>query len=84
VLAIVNYVNLATARAGLRAREVAIRKVVGGTRRALIGQFLFEALATVAVAALIGFALGEIALPFVNTLGGTQLALHYFGRDGIV
>ncbi|MFX5583095.1 FtsX-like permease family protein, partial [Acinetobacter baumannii] len=49
VIAIVNYVNLATARAGLRAREVAIRKVVGGTRRALIGQFLFEALATVAV-----------------------------------
>lgn len=84
VIAIVNYVNLATARAGLRAREVAIRKVVGGTRRALIGQFLFEALATVAVAALIGFALAEIALPFVNTLGGTQLALHYFGRDGIV
>ncbi|WP_447406406.1 hypothetical protein, partial [Clostridium perfringens] len=50
----------------------------------LIVQFLFEALATVAVAALIGFALAEIALPFVNTLGGTQLALHYFGRDGIV
>jgi putative ABC transport system permease protein len=84
LIAIVNYVNLATARAGLRAREVAMRKVLGGTRRALIRQFLGEALATVAMAALIGLALAEIALPFINTLGGTTLAIHYLGADGIV
>ncbi len=84
LIAIVNYVNLATARAGLRAREVAMRKVLGGTRRSLIRQFLVEALATVALAALIGLALAEIALPFLNTLGGTTLAIHYLGRDGIV
>ncbi|WP_242186070.1 ABC transporter permease [Sphingomonas sp. CARO-RG-8B-R24-01] len=84
LIAIVNYVNLATARAGLRAREVAMRKVLGGTRRSLIRQFLLEALATVALAALIGLALAEIALPFINTLGGTKLTLHYSGSDGIV
>ncbi|WP_174279922.1 ABC transporter permease [Sphingomonas bacterium] len=84
LIAIVNYVNLATARAGLRAREVAMRKVLGGTRFALVGQFLGEALATVALAALIGLALAEIALPFVNALGGTTLAIRYLGADGIV
>lgn len=84
LIAIVNYVNLATARAGLRAREVAMRKVLGGTRRSLMRQFLGEALATVAVAALIGLALAEIALPFVNTLGGTKLAIRYLGADGIL
>ena len=84
LIAIVNYVNLATARAGLRAREVAMRKVLGGTRRSLICQFLGEALATVAMAALIGLALAEIALPFINALGGTTLAITYLGMDGIV
>lgn len=84
LIAIVNYVNLATARAGLRAREVALRKVMGGTRAALVRQFLGEAILTVGLAALIGLALTELALPFINTIGGTKLAVHYWGRDGIV
>uniref|UniRef100_UPI001576EF3B ABC transporter permease n=1 Tax=Sphingomonas bacterium TaxID=1895847 RepID=UPI001576EF3B len=57
LIAVANYVNLATARAGLRAREVALRKVMGGTRRALAGQFLAEAIATTAAATLIALAL---------------------------
>ena len=84
LIAIVNYVNLATARAGLRAREVAVRKVLGGTRRALIRQFLIEAVLTVALAAIIGLALAEIALPLVNTLGGIALKIRYFGADSIL
>ncbi len=84
LIAVVNYVNLATARAGLRAREVAMRKVLGGTRQSLVGQFLGEAVATVALAALIGLALAELALPLVNALGGTSLAIEYVGRDGIL
>ena len=84
LLAIVNYVNLATARAGLRAREVAIRKVLGGTRRSLMAQFLGESTATVAVAALIALALAELALPFVNAAGGTHLAIRYLGLSGVL
>lgn len=84
LIAIVNYINLATARAGLRAREVAVRKVLGGTRRALVRQFLIEAVATVALAALIGLALAELALPFLNSLGGLNLTIHYWGADSIV
>ncbi|MBY8826828.1 ABC transporter permease [Hephaestia mangrovi] len=84
LIAIVNYINLATARAGLRAREVAIRKVMGGSRRALVRQFVGEAIATVALAALIGLALAEVALPLVNSTGGTSLAIDYWGGHSIL
>ncbi|MGJ3626717.1 ABC transporter permease [Sphingomonas sp. MMS24-JH45] len=57
LIAIVNYVNLATARAGLRAREVAMRKVLGASRATLMRQFVGEAVLTVAIAALIGLIL---------------------------
>ncbi|MDR7294698.1 putative ABC transport system permease protein [Pelomonas aquatica] len=77
LIAIVNYVNLATARAGVRAREVAMRKVLGADRRALVGQFLSEALLTVAVAALAGLILAELSLPWVNAAGGLSLTLPY-------
>ncbi|WP_109806528.1 ABC transporter permease [Sphingosinithalassobacter portus] len=84
LIAIVNYVNLATARSGLRAREVALRKVLGASRARLIRQFMGEAIATVALAALIGLALTELALPFVNATGGSSLAITYLGSGGVL
>jgi putative ABC transport system permease protein len=77
LIAIINYVNLATARAGLRAREVAIRKVLGADRGALIRQFLGEAVLMVAVAALGGLILAELGLPLVNAAGGLSLTIPY-------
>lgn len=84
LIAIMNYINLATARAALRAREVAIRKVVGAGRASLIRQFLAEAIGTVGSAGLLGLALVELALPFVNAAGGLELTLHYVGREGVL
>ena len=84
LLAAVNYVNLATARAGLRAREVAIRKVMGATRAALIVQFMVEAVAVAAMAALVGLALAELALPRLNAAGGLSLRLDYLGADSVL
>ncbi|WP_066723190.1 ABC transporter permease [Sphingomonas pituitosa] len=84
LIAIVNYINLATARAGLRAREVAVRKVLGGTRRTLIRQFMAEAMLTVILSAVIGLALAEIALPLVNAAGGMSLHLTYWGTDSVL
>jgi putative ABC transport system permease protein len=83
LLAAVNYVNLATARAGLRAREVAVRKVMGATVPALLGQFMAEALATAALGALLGLALCELALPLVNAAGGLSLKLDYLGDPSL-
>lgn len=84
LIAIVNYVNLATARAALRAREVAMRKVLGANRGALIRQFLAEAIGTAALAGLVGLVLVELALPFVNAAGGLTLSLNYFGEQGVI
>ncbi len=77
LIAIVNYVNLASSRAGLRAREVAIRKVLGASRATLILQFLGEAVLTVAVASLLGLILAELGLPLVNAAGGLSLSMPY-------
>jgi len=84
LLAGVNYVNLATARAGLRAREVALRKVMGATASDLVWQFMIEALATTALAALIGLALCELVLPVINSAGGLSLRIAYLGPDSIL
>jgi putative ABC transport system permease protein len=77
LIAIVNYVNLATARAGLRAREVAMRKVLGADHATLIRQFLGEAILTVAIAAVMALMLAELSLPLVNAAGGTALSMPY-------
>jgi putative ABC transport system permease protein len=77
LIAIVNYVNLATARAGLRAREVAMRKVLGADRVGLIRQFLGEAVLMVALSALLGLILAELGLPLVNAAGGLSLSIPY-------
>jgi len=84
LIAVVNYVNLATARSGLRAREIAMRKVLGAPRATLIRQFLGEAVATVGLAALIGLALAELGLPGVNAAGDLPLRLHYLGAGGVL
>jgi putative ABC transport system permease protein len=77
VIAAINYVNLATARAGMRAREVAVRKTLGATQGMLRTQFLCEAALTTIVAALIGLSLVEVSLPLINAAGGLSLKLDY-------
>jgi putative ABC transport system permease protein len=83
-MAVVNFTNLATARAGQRAREVALRKVLGATRRQLIVQFVAESILISAVAMLLALALVELLVkPFAAFLNA-DLALHYLGGGGIL
>ena len=77
LIALVNYINLATARSGLRAREVAMRKVLGANRAALVRQFIGEAILLVALSALISLALAELSLPMVNAAIGLSLSIPY-------
>ena len=79
--AAINHVNLATAMAGLRAREVAVRRTLGGTRGALARQFLLEAMLTALVAWIGGLSLVELALPLLNQAAGLSLSLSY-AADG--
>ncbi|GJM35669.1 MAG: ABC transporter permease [Saprospiraceae bacterium] len=70
----VNFVNLATARATRRAKEVGVRKVTGANRSQLIGQFLGESLMVSALAACLAFVLVQLALPMFNFIADKQLA----------
>ena len=83
-MAIVNFTNLATARASQRAREVALRKVLGANRRQLIFQFVGEALLISAVSMLVALALVELLVrPFAAFLRA-DLRLDYFGANGVL
>ncbi|TGX52436.1 FtsX-like permease family protein [Sphingomonas gei] len=84
VMACVNFINLATARASQRAREVALRKVLGASRRQLVAQFLAEFLLMAGVAMLLAVALFELAMPPLGAFLGADLTVAYFGRDGIL
>lgn len=84
LLAAVNYVNLATAQAVLRAREVAMRRVMGATGPILVAQFMAESVASTAMAALLGLALCEAALPLVNAAGGLSLRIAYLGPQSVL
>lgn len=83
-MACVNFTNLATARASQRAREVALRKVLGASRRQLIVQFLGESVLVAALAMLLALAFVEIVLPSLSAFLKADLDLHYFGRDGVL
>lgn len=75
LIAIFNFVNLATARATQRLKEVGVRKMAGAGRTTLICQFLFEALLVVLLATGAAFVLASQALPLLNQLAEKQLSL---------
>jgi putative ABC transport system permease protein len=79
IIACINFVNLATARAMTRAREVSMRKVVGATRQQLIVQHLGEAVLTALVALVVALALVELALGPFNGFLKKDLRVDLFG-----
>lgn len=82
LIACVNYMNLATARAARRAREVGIRKVVGARRGQLIRQFMGESMLFSLLALGLAFGLAELLLPGFNAFTGKELSLqtHFDAR----
>ncbi|MCB9051548.1 MAG: ABC transporter permease [Lewinellaceae bacterium] len=74
IIAWVNYINLATARALERAREVGLRKVLGAGRRQLIGQFLLESFMLNLTAFILALGLVQAALPLFSSMLGRQLS----------
>lgn len=78
LIACINFMNLATARASQRAREVAMRKVLGASRKQVMIQFLGEAVALVFVSLLVALVLVELVLPFYNQALNSELKLELF------
>ena len=83
-MAVVNFTNLATARASQRAREVALRKVLGANRRQLIVQFIGEAILISAAAMLLALALVELLVRPFSAFLDADIKLDYLGSGGIL
>ena len=76
VIACVNFINLSTAQAMRRAREIGLRKVVGASRKQLIHQFLGESFLVAAFGLLFAFILLDFFMPSVNSLLDLSLGFH--------
>jgi putative ABC transport system permease protein len=73
ILAAVNFVNLTTARATRRAKEVGIRKALGTLRSKLVGQYLLESVTTSILSMLVALLLAEVFLRIFESVTGTPL-----------
>ncbi|RMF59626.1 MAG: ABC transporter permease, partial [Calditrichaeota bacterium] len=83
-IACINFMNLATARASRRAREIGIRKVLGAYRQRLVLQFLGESLLIAGMAFLLALGLVELILPYFNQLAGRMIAFDLINNFPLV
>lgn len=79
IIAIINFINLATAASASRARETGIRKLLGSSRNKLIRQYLLESVIITMVAVIIAFSLVEVFLPYFNYVTNTENSLRHIG-----
>jgi ABC-type transport system, involved in lipoprotein release, permease component len=84
VIAIINYINLATAKSAGRAKEVGIRKVSGSDKTGLILQFVGESLVIVTIATIIASLLVLVITPSFNHLIGKEISLKLFSGKGFI
>jgi len=81
LIAVINYINLSTARSAGRAREVGIRKTVGSSRRSLIRRFLSESVLTALLAMILSLVLLAALMPaFRNLVGKAWLEFPFTGN----
>ena len=80
LIACINYMNLATARAINRAREVGMRKVLGAFRKQLIGQFYGESFFLAFLSVIIAAALIKTTLPIFNGISNKELVINFLSE----
>lgn len=76
ILSIVNYVNLATANAIKRAKEVGVRKIIGASKNNIVKQFLFETTLMTTFSILLALVIVELSLPYYNEFLNKKLLIH--------
>jgi predicted permease len=79
LLACINFMNLSTARATQRSKEVGIRKVMGAGKHSLVTQFIGESIVMSLIAVVIAMVLVSLVIPVFNTLLSRNIALDYTG-----
>ncbi len=77
VIACINFMNLSTAKAARRFKEVGIKKVVGAERKQLIFQFLTESFLLTVFAMLFAIVIARLLLPAFNQITGKNISLHF-------
>lgn len=82
LIASVNFMNLTTARASHRGKEIGVRKTVGAKKVQLFSQFIFESVLLASVALVLAVLLNVALLPLLNTLIGRQLSLLTLFQHG--
>ena len=75
IIACINYVNLSTARASKRSKEVSVKKIMGAGAGSLFSQFMIESLLTSGIALLLTLVMVQISLPWFNSLTGKTFNL---------
>jgi putative ABC transport system permease protein len=88
LIAAINFMNLSTAQASRRAKEVGIKKISGSTRGMLITQFLSESFILSLISLIFALVIIKITLPYFNNLLGAKLTLglinHWYTIPGLV
>ena len=84
LLACINFINLSTAQAITRAKEVGVRKSVGAGKFQLIGQFLQESLLLVLVSAIFGILIVKLSIPYINNLTEKQITFEIIHSPGMI
>ena len=80
IIACVNFINLATAQAVNRAKEVGVRKVLGSNRKHLIVQFMGETFLITLLAVVLATGVASLVIPPLNSLLNIQLSLSFFNN----
>lgn len=76
-IALLNYINLATAKASERGKEVGVRKVAGARPLELVRQFVIESFLLIGLAWVVAIGLILLSIPYINLLLGTELSFHW-------
>ncbi|MBY0420353.1 MAG: FtsX-like permease family protein, partial [Pararheinheimera sp.] len=84
LIAAINFINMSTARAAMRAKEVGVRKALGASRSQLFVQFMLESLLIACCAGLLAAVAVELVLPEFNLLVNRPLQLDYIGNFGLI
>ncbi len=79
IIAVINYINLTTARSSTRIKEIGVRKVIGSGRRSLIAMFLVESVMLATIAAVLAGLIIYFFMPYFNQISGKELDLEKAG-----
>jgi putative ABC transport system permease protein len=83
-LGCINFINLTTAQASQRAKEIGIRKTMGGTRAQLIGQFLSETFLITLLAVIISIVLTPVVLKLFSDFIAKDITMNLLGQPGLI